>query len=59
MQPIRFDVQGFSRTYWDFFVAAGLSVGLFYLFVAVLAWQLGGLLAGAVTRVTVWALAVC
>jgi len=43
MRSIHFDVQGFSRTYWDLFVAAGLSVGVFYLFAAILAWQLGGL----------------
>ena len=29
MRSIHFDVQGFNRTYWDFFVAAGLSVGMF------------------------------
>lgn len=43
MRSIHFDVQGLRRTYWDFFVAAGFSVGVFYLFAAVLAWQLGGL----------------
>jgi ABC-type uncharacterized transport system fused permease/ATPase subunit len=43
MRTIHFDVQGFSRTYWDFFVGAGFTVGLFLLFAAVLAWQLGGL----------------
>src|SRR4051812_6579403 len=61
MRSIHFDVQGFSRTYWDLFVAAGFSLGLFYLFAAVLAWQLGGLSAEtlAVMRVTVWALALC
>ena len=61
MRSIHFDVQGFNRTYWDPFVAAGLSVGVVYLFAAVLAWQLGGLPAEtlAVMRVTVWALAVC
>jgi hypothetical protein len=59
MRSIHFDVQGFSRTYWDFFVAAGLSVGVFYLFAAVFAWQLGRLppQSLAVMRVTVWALA--
>jgi len=61
MRSIHFDVQGSSRTYWDLFVAAGFSVGVFYLFAAVLAWQLGGLppetLAGM--RVTAWALALC
>jgi hypothetical protein len=40
MRSIHFEVQGFNRTYWDLFVAAGLSVGVFYLFAAVLAWQL-------------------
>ena len=61
MRSIHFDVQGFSRTYWDLFVAAGFSVGVFYLFAALLAWQLGGLPAEtlAVMRVTVWALALC
>jgi hypothetical protein len=61
MRSIHFDVQGFSRTYWDLFVAAGLSVGVFYLFAAILAWQLGGLPAGtlALMRSTAWAFAVC
>ena len=61
MRSIHFDVQGFSRTYWDFFVAAGFSVGVFYLFAAVLAWQLGSLRADtlAVMRTIVWALALC
>jgi hypothetical protein len=36
-------VQGFTRTYWDFFLRAGFTVGVLYLFAAVLAWQLGGL----------------
>jgi len=59
MRSIHFDVQGFSRTYWDLFVAAGFSVGVFYLFAAVLAWQLGSLPAETVAamRTTVWALA--
>ena len=43
MRTIRFDVQGFSRTYYDLFVGAGFTVGVFLLFAAVLAWQLGGL----------------
>src|SRR5437868_15544154 len=43
MRSILFNVQGFNRTYWDLFVAAGFSVGVFYLFVGILAWQLGGL----------------
>jgi hypothetical protein len=61
MRSSRFDVQGFSRSYWDLFLAAGFSVGAFYLFSAVLAWQLAGLQAGtlATMRVGVWAFALC
>jgi hypothetical protein len=49
MRSIHFEVQGFSRTYWNLFVAAGLSVGVLYLFAAILAWQFGGLPAGTLT----------
>jgi hypothetical protein len=61
MRSVHFHVQGFDRTYWDFFVAAGLSVGVFYLFSAVLAWQLGGLpeVTLAQMRGIAWAFAVC
>jgi hypothetical protein len=61
MRSTRFDMQGFKRTYWDFFVGAGFSVGVFYLFGAILAWQLGGLPATtlALMRGTVWAFALC
>ena len=43
------------------FVAAGFSVGVFYLFAAILAWQLGGLPAAtlALMRGTAWAFALC
>jgi hypothetical protein len=59
MRSIHFDVMGFNRTYWDFFAGAGFSVGVFYLFAAVLAWQLGGLPATtlALMRGTAWAFA--
>jgi hypothetical protein len=59
MRSIRFDVQGFNRTYWDFFLGAGFSVGVFYLFAALLAWQLGGLPVAtlALMRGTAWAFA--
>jgi hypothetical protein len=61
MRSKHFDVQGSSRSYWDFFVAAGISVGVFYAFAAVLAWQLGGLRPEtlAALRITAWALALC
>jgi len=61
MRSIHFEVQGFNRTYWDLFVAAGFSVGVFYLFAAILAWQLGGLPAAtlALMRGIAWAFALC
>ena len=61
MRSIHFDVQGFNRTYWDLFAAAGFSVGVLYLFAAILAWQLGGLPAAtlALMRGTAWAFALC
>src|SRR5206468_6424830 len=61
MRSIHFDVQGFNLTYWDLFVAAGFSVGVFYLFAAILAWQLGGLPGPtlALMRGTAWAFALC
>jgi hypothetical protein len=60
MRSIHFDVQGFQRSYWDLFEAAGFVVGILYVFAAVLAWQLGSLPAKtlAAMRLTVWALAV-
>jgi hypothetical protein len=42
-------------------VAAGFSLGVFYLFAAILAWQLGGLPAAtlALMRGTAWTFALC
>ncbi len=61
MRSIHFDVLGSNRTYWDLFLAAGFSVGVFYLFAAILAWQLGGLpsATSALMRGTMWAFALC
>src|SRR3977135_3464177 len=54
-------MQAFDRTYWALFTAAGFSVGIFFLFAAILAWQLGGLPAAtlALMRGTAWAFALC
>lgn len=61
MRSIHFEVQGFSRSYWDLFVAAGFCVGVFYFFSSILAWQLGGLGAETLARMrgTAWAFAAC
>ena len=39
MRSLHFSVQGFSRTYWDIFTAAGFALGIFYFFAAALAWH--------------------
>ena len=59
MKDVQFDMQGFRRTYWDFFEAAGFTVGVLYVFAAVLAWQLGGLPPGQLARLrgAAWAFA--
>jgi hypothetical protein len=60
MQSTRFDAQGFSRTYWDFFVGFGLFVSVFLIFAGALAWQLGGLAPEILARMRgpAWALAI-
>jgi hypothetical protein len=61
MKSIHFDVGGVPRTYWDLFLAAGFSVGVFFLFGAILAWQLAGLPAETLARMSgvAWAFALC
>jgi hypothetical protein len=61
MRSIHFDIQGFSRTYWDFFVGFGFFVTVFLLFAAVLAWQLGGVPAETLARMRgiAWAFVLC
>jgi hypothetical protein len=59
MRSIHFNLQGFSRSYWDLFVGAGYFVSVFLLLAAVLAWQLSSLPAETLARMraTAWALA--
>jgi hypothetical protein len=61
MRSVRFDAQGFTRSYWDFFSAFGLFFSVFLLFAAVLAWLLARLPAETLARVRsiAWALAIC
>jgi len=61
MRATRFDVQGFSRTYYDFFVGFGLFQSVFLVFAAVLAWQLGGMSKEALASIPgiTWSLAIC
>jgi hypothetical protein len=50
LRATSFDADGFRRTWWDFYLAVGWISGLFYLFAAVLAWQLGDLPVSALAR---------
>ena len=61
MRATRFNVDGLSRTYWDFFTGFGLFVTIFLLFAAILAWELGGLVKDQLTPLLVvsWAFAIC
>ena len=61
MRTTRFNVDGLSRTYWDFFTGFGLFVTIFLLFAAILAWELGGLVKDQLMPLLVvsWAFAIC
>ena len=61
MRAIHFEIQGFNRTYWDFFIGAGLTVGVLYLFSAIIAWQLSTVPAASLAqmRLLVWAFVAC
>ena len=61
MQSISFEVQGFRRSYWDFFTGFGLFVTVFLVFAAVLAWQLGSMAPKGLAAIPVvrWSFAIC
>jgi len=61
MQTIHFNVQGFDRTYYGFYVGFGLFVAVFLFFSALVAWQLGRVrpeTLAAIPAVT-WGLVAC
>lgn len=61
MKTITFSVQGFQRTYWDFYVGFGLFVSVLMVLAAIVCWQLGGLPAEMLRLMTgtCWSLAAC
>ncbi len=61
MRSVHFTLQGFNRSYWDFFLANGFTVDVFLVFTAILAWQLGGLPGESLARLrlTAWMFAAC
>jgi hypothetical protein len=61
MRSIRFNANGFERTYWDFFVGLGLFVSVLMMFAAIIAWQFGALEPRtlAAMRLSAWGFVVC
>lgn len=43
MQNVRFDIMGFNRSIWEFYIGFGLLLTVFLIFSAILSWQLGNL----------------
>ncbi|WP_424630446.1 LIC_13387 family protein [Bradyrhizobium sp. SYSU BS000235] len=56
MRSLTFDVQGFTRSYWDFYTGFGLFVTVFLLLAALLAWQLGNPELAKLARPLAWGL---
>lgn len=61
MKSVHFTVQGFRRSYYDFYVGFGLFVTVFLLFAALLSWQLGGVSQDVVAHIpwATWGLVLC
>jgi hypothetical protein len=61
MRSVSFDVQGFRRSYWDFFAGFGFFVSVLLVFAAILAWQLGSIPREALAAIPVvrWSFAIC
>ena len=61
MRSVNFDVQGFRRSYWDFFSGFGFFVSVLLVFAAILAWQLGSMSREALAAIPVirWSFAIC
>ena len=61
LSSTHFYVQGFSRSYWDFFTGFGLFVTILLLFAAIVSWQLGGLPGASLAAMPLvtWSLAIC
>ena len=61
MKTASFQVNGFPRTYWDFYVGFGLFVSVLLLFAALVCWQMAELEPAVLRtmRVVTWSLALC
>jgi len=61
MRSVSFEVQGFRRSYWDFYAGFGFFVSVLLVFAAILAWQLGSMPREALAAIPVvrWSFAIC
>jgi hypothetical protein len=61
LRTTHFRTQGFTRSFWDFYVGFGLFVTVLLLFLAAAAWQIGGAAAmhWPIVRPLAWALVLC
>jgi hypothetical protein len=61
MKSVTFPVQGFTRSYWDFFTGFGLFVSVLLLFSAVIAWRWGSMPHEQLATMSVerWSFAIC
>ncbi|HEY6931422.1 MAG TPA: hypothetical protein VJA66_17260 [Thermoanaerobaculia bacterium] len=61
MKSVHFTVQGFQRVYYDFFVGFGLLVTAFFLFSALLSWQLASVSQHVLAEIpwVTWGFVIC
>ena len=61
LRSTQFHVQGFDRSYWDFYTGFGLFVTVLLLFTAALSWRLASLPKASLLAIPVvtWGLAAC
>jgi hypothetical protein len=61
MKTVTFPVQGFDRSYWDFFSGFGFFVSALLVFAAILAWRFGSMPHAQLATMSVerWSFAIC
>ena len=61
LRSTQFKVDGFSRTYWDFFTGFGFLVTVLLLFAVLVTWQIAGLPKASLSAMPLitWGLAIC
>jgi hypothetical protein len=61
LRSTHFDVQGFNRSYWDFFTGFGFFVTILLFFAAIVSWQMGSLPKESLSTMSLitWGFAIC